>query len=116
MNKLLFITIILGASIFVSSCKKKENPGLSINPENFHGAWKHNFQLPPAFWFPPEFKKIIFSDDSFFMTYRWRKDILTLECPYEMGIWYLKGNYKVDETKLFLSGNFTDDNFDILYA
>ncbi len=114
MNKILFFIVALGMSIAVSSCKKG-NEVIPVTYNNIKGTWKHDYNIEPDFTMPPEYKRMEFVNDSFYLTYRWRKELLSIECPDNTGIWYIKGQYKLEDgKKMYFNGNFTDPDFVVL--
>lgn len=97
-------------SVAISSCEK-ENSSIVVTQDIIQGVWTHNYNIEPDLTMPPEFKQIKFVQDSFYMIYRWNSEYLTSECPYSTGIWYLKGKYKLIDSKIYFNGDFTDENY-----
>jgi len=80
--------------------------------EMIQGSWKQDFPKEPAFEPPPEWEKIEFRNDSFFMRIRSSTDMITAKNCYQ-GTWftYTKGVYNIDSMKIHFDGIITDSSY-----
>jgi hypothetical protein len=116
MQTRLFLIAALLLSATLSSCSKKQEAATCITPnkELIQGSWKQDFPKDPAFQPPPEWERIEFRDDSFFMRIRNRTDMITeANCYQYTWLNYAKGIYNIDadSMKIYFDGVYTDSNY-----
>lgn len=108
------ILVILIFSFF--SCKKQSNESC-ISPTNndLQGEWKQDYFLDPnAFAPPPEWERIIFRNDSFFMKIVIRPEQLdSLNCYEKKWNEYAKGTFLIDNYRITFDGVLTDSLYKI---
>lgn len=105
---LIKLAVMLIFSGLMYSCTK-EKASETVTKENLQGAWSHNYMSQSNLSMPTEFEYLELTNDSMYIRYKWRAELLTPECPYSVGMSYVKGTYKLKETKIHLEGIFTDD-------
>jgi hypothetical protein len=107
------LAFVLSATIY--SCHKKvEEVVTCITPDRelIQGSWKEDWDKEPSLQPPPEWEKLEFRNDSFFIRIRVRTDILTDHDCYERSwLEYAKGVYHIDSMKIHFNGILTDSNY-----
>ncbi|MEO6832708.1 MAG: hypothetical protein ABI378_09560 [Chitinophagaceae bacterium] len=113
-NKLLFTVLVLWASTVLYSCKKEETQ-VCRNPiqSDLQGVWKQDYYLDPLAFQPlPEWSKIEFRNDSFYMSIIVRAELRTeLDCYQTKWTEYAKGVFALQNDRLNFSGILTDSTY-----
>ncbi|MBS1775051.1 MAG: hypothetical protein JSS64_02080 [Bacteroidetes bacterium] len=113
-SRFLLVAVVIMAAITFFSCKKKEDV-VCYTPKQagIQGKWKQDYFLDPLAFQPlPEWEKIEFRNDSFYMNIRiWAEHLTALDCYQQTWIQYQKGIYKIDNDTLYMNGVITDSNY-----
>ena len=110
MKKIIHLSIILSSISGMSSCTKEATNDY-VTQQSVQGFWTHNYQIESDFTMPPEYQLINFVEDSFYMTCRFKKELVSVNCFTDIETWYIKGKYQIDNQNLILDGKFTDNEF-----
>src|SRR5690606_27043890 len=111
-NKIIFIiAVLIGTVMIYSRCKKEEINTVTIN--DLQGEWSQDYNATPNFTMPPNYKFIQFKNDSFYMQFDWSTEILTSKCPQGKGTAFVKGKFKLKNSKLYINGIYTTPNYDV---
>lgn len=111
-NNIMLVILIL--SFF--SCKKRNNESYTSPTINdLQGEWKQDYFLDPNAFAPlPEWERIIFRNDSFFMKIVIRPEHLdSLNCYEKKWNEYAKGTFLIDNNRITFDGVLTDSLYKI---
>ena len=113
-TKSLFLVLVVAIATAISSCKKSEN-FVCRNPtaSDLHGVWSQDYYVDPiAFQPSPDWERIEFRQDSFFMKIVVSAEHLTaLDCYLRKWDEYAKGIYTVVNDRIAFTGILTDSNY-----
>ncbi|MEO6833279.1 MAG: hypothetical protein ABI378_12135 [Chitinophagaceae bacterium] len=113
-NKISFVLLIILLSNIFYSCKKSENNSCRTPFSNeIQGAWKQDYRPNPNAYLPqPNWERIEFRSDSFYMQYVAFAELLTpKDCFQSTWKEYTKGIYRIDNNRIEFTGVYTDSAF-----
>lgn len=113
-TKSLFFLLVIVMITSIISCKKSEN-FVCRNPSaiDLHGVWSQDYYVDPIAFQPfPDWERIEFRQDSFFMKIVVSAEHLTaLDCYLKKWNEYAKGIYTVVNDRIAFTGILTDSNY-----